>query len=110
MHEVAEATPVTFAVFVLPTACFTEVRDWGEFCIQWSACIPPVVQILDGGLGFRFPFKTGVNVSDEMISNVITHLSRIGLAMIENTVQHESLRTWSSRRCPNFANSQYRSS
>ena len=74
MHEVAEAPSVTFSVFVLSTARFTEIRDWGEFCVQWSTGIPPVVQIFDCGLRFRFPFKTSVNVSDEMITNVITHL------------------------------------
>jgi hypothetical protein len=83
MHEVAEAPSVTFSVFVLPTACFTEIRDWGEFCVQWSTSIPPVVQILDCGLRFRFPFKTGINVSDEVIANVITHLSRAVSAMVE---------------------------
>ena len=74
MHEVAETSPVAFSVFILSAARFTEIRDWGELRVQWSARIPPVVQIFDSGLGFRFPFKAGVNVSDEMITNVITHL------------------------------------
>lgn len=31
MHKVAEAAAVTFAVFVLATACFAEVCYGGEF-------------------------------------------------------------------------------
>ena len=89
MHEVAEAPSVTLPVFVLPTARFTEIRDWGEFCIQWSTGIPPVVQILDCGLRFRFPFKTGVNVSDEMITNVITYLFRTVSARTERQCNME---------------------
>ena len=74
MHEVAKASSVAFAVLVLSTACLTEIRNWGKFCIQRSACIPPVVQILDRGLRFRFPFETSIHVSDEMVANVITYL------------------------------------
>jgi hypothetical protein len=88
----------------------TEIRDWGELRVQWSARVPPVVQILDRGLRFRFPFETGVNVPDKVITNVITNLFRIGLAIIRVWVQFGGTRTWSSRRCPNFANSQYKSS
>lgn len=110
MHEVAEASSVTFPVFVLSATCLTEIRDWREFCVQRSTRIPPVVQILDGSLGFRFPFETGINISDKMITNVITDLFRVGLAIIRVWVQFEGSRTWSSRRCPNFANSQYKSS
>jgi len=74
MHEVAEPPSVAFSVFVLSAACLTEIRDRGKFCIQRSTGIPPVVQIFDGGLCFRFPFETGINVSNKMIANVITHV------------------------------------
>lgn len=72
MHEIAEASSIAFSVFILSAAGLTEVRDWGEFCIQRSTCIPPVVQVLNRGLSLSFPFKTGVNVTNEMIANVIT--------------------------------------
>ena len=77
MHEIAEASSITFSVFILSAAGLTEIRDWGKFCIQRSTCIPSVVQVLDRGLRLCFPFETGVNVTNEMITNVITHLFRI---------------------------------
>ena len=64
MHKVAEASPITFSVFVLSTACFPEIRDRGELRVEWPTCVPPVVQVLDSSLRFCFPLKTGVYVAD----------------------------------------------
>ena len=64
MHEVAEASSIAFPVFVLPTARLAEVGDWGEFRIQRPTSIPPVVQVLNGGLRFCFPLETSVDISD----------------------------------------------
>lgn len=64
MHEVAEAASITFPIFVLSTTRLAEIRDWGEFCVQWSACIPPVVQVLNSSLCFRLPFEAGVHVAN----------------------------------------------
>lgn len=37
MHEVAETPTVAFAVFILATAGFPEVCDWGELGIERTA-------------------------------------------------------------------------
>lgn len=74
MHEIAKATTVTFAIFILPTACFSEIRDWGEFSVKWATCIPPVIQIVDSGLSFVFPFKPSIHVSNQMITNVVADM------------------------------------
>jgi hypothetical protein len=64
MHEVAEASSVAFTIFVLTATCLAEVRDWGEFCVQWSTRVPPVVQVLNSSLRFCFPFETGIHIAD----------------------------------------------
>ena len=64
MHEIAEASSITFSIFVLSTTRLAEVRDWREFRVQWSTCVPPVIKVLNGSLCFCFPFESGVYVAN----------------------------------------------
>ena len=64
MHEIAEASSIAFPVFVLSATCLAEIRDWGELRVERSTCIPPVVQVFNSSLRFRFPFETGVHIAN----------------------------------------------
>ena len=77
MHEVAETSSIAFSVFVLSATRLAEVRDWGELCIQRSTSVPSVVQVLNSGLCFCFPFETSVHVADQMVAHVVAYLFRI---------------------------------
>ena len=74
--EGARDPPFTlaFSQLVLTTTCLPEIADGGEFAMERSEGIPPVVQILDGFSRFRLPFESRVNISHEMIADIVTHL------------------------------------
>ena len=89
MHKIAEASPIAFSILILPTTCLAEVRDWGELCVEWSTRIPPVIQVLNSSLCFRFPFEASVHVADQMVTNVVTYLFRDVLAVAKIlTIDH----------------------
>lgn len=74
MHEVAKSTPVAFTVFVLAAACFAEVSDWRQFCVQWPTSIPAIVEVVYCGLSLRLPFIPSIHVPDEMVSDIVTYM------------------------------------
>ena len=88
MHEVAEPSPITFPVFVLSATCLAEVRDWGELRVERSTRIPPIVQVLNSGLCFCFPFVTGVHITDQMVTNIVTYLFRIVSAITRTSKEY----------------------
>jgi hypothetical protein len=74
VHEIAKPASVAFAVFILATTCFTEVSDGGQFCVQWSARIPAIVQIIHSSLRLCFPFVSGVNVPNQVVADIIANM------------------------------------
>ena len=127
MHEIAKSASVAFSVFVLSTAGFSKICDRRKFCIQWAAllrsvrvistsdgqvngkvhtCIPPIIQVINGSLSLGFPFISRIYVANKVISDVVAHLSGISFGRRKEL---EKL-TCNSSKCPNLANSQYRSS
>ena len=74
MHEIAETSPIALSVFVLSATSLAKVRDRGEFCVQRSTGVPPVVQVLNGSLRFCFPFETSVHVADQMVTHIVAYL------------------------------------
>jgi len=83
VHEVAKSSSITLSIFVLPTTRLAEIRDWGEFCIEWPSRIPPVVQVLNSSLRFCLPFEAGIDVADQMVTNIVTYLFRIALEIVK---------------------------
>jgi len=74
VHEVAEPAPSALCIFILPTARFAKVGDWREFGVQWSACIPSVVEVVHGSLRFGFPFVSCIDIANKVVTDIVTHV------------------------------------
>lgn len=74
MHKVAKAAAIAFAVFVLAAARLPEVRDGGQLGIKRTAGIPTLVQVVHSSLRLSLPFVSSINVSDEVVSNVVANM------------------------------------
>jgi len=74
VHEVAKTTTVALPVLVLATACLAKVGHWRKLGIKGPSSIPSIVEIINSGLGFRFPLVSRVDVTNQMVSNVVTHV------------------------------------
>jgi hypothetical protein len=127
VHEIAKSSSVAFSILVLSTTGFPKVCDRGKLRIQRTAylrsvgmisesgrpgdgkvhtCVPAVIQVINGSLCLRFPFISRIYVANEVVSNVVAHLGRMSLGRWKG---------WkglacNSSKCPNLANSQYKSS
>lgn len=127
MHEVAKSSTIAFSIFVLSTAGFPKVCDRGKFRVQWTSllssvrvasesgtqandkahtCIPAVIQVIDGILCLGFPFIPRIYVANKVVTYVVAHLNRISFGRWKAL----KVLTCNSSKCPNFANSQYKSS
>jgi hypothetical protein len=131
VHEVAKAAPVALAIFILPTARLSKVGDRGKFSIEWTTCADSElvsVQLMDT---FEFTYLHTTCCLDypprsglpSPTRNERTHSQSDGLPHYHipskkftlapwgvNCRYSNLLHTWSSRRWPNFASSQYKSS
>jgi len=74
MHEVTESAPVAFAHIVLSTTRFPEVGDGREFCKEWATGIPPLIESIDSDLSLVLPVVSGIDVTDEMVADVIADM------------------------------------
>ena len=125
MHEIAKSSSVAFSIFVLSTTGFPKVCDRGKLRVQRTAylrsvkmiagrggkvhtCIPAVIQVINGSLCLGFPLISCIYVADKVVPNVVAHLAgrRISLGRWKAS---RGL-TCNSSKCPNLANSQYKSS
>lgn len=74
MHEVAESASRAFAHLVLATAGFSEVSNWGEFCMNRSSIEPPVVQLSYGLLRVFFVPELYVNIANQVVAQIVTNV------------------------------------
>jgi len=74
MHEIAEPSTVAFTIFVLPAARLAKVCDGRQFGVERATSIPAFVEIIHSCLGLRFPFVSGIDISNQVVSNVVAHM------------------------------------
>jgi hypothetical protein len=81
MHEIAEASSRAFSQFVLSAAGFSEVSNRRQFCVDWNMVEPAVVQVFHAICRVFFKTELDIHISDEMITEVITYVHLLDLAV-----------------------------
>jgi len=82
MHEIAESAARAFSHLVLTATGFAKVGDRGELGVDRGPVVPTIVQIGDGfGRVFLFA-KLDVNVTDQMIAEIIADVHLFHLAVL----------------------------
>lgn len=74
VHEITKSAPGTGIHLILPTASLSEISYGRQFGIDGFAAEPAVIEILDGSLGVSLAFEPDVDVSNQMITKVITDI------------------------------------
>ena len=82
MHEVAEARPGALPHLVLSAARLSEVRHGTQLGVDWSPAEPASVQVDDGLLGVGLVLELDVDVPHQMITEVVTHVHLLYLAVL----------------------------
>ena len=72
VHEVAKSRPGAFAHLVLAAASFSEVGDGAQLRVDGASSEPAVVQVFDGAFGVLFSSELDVDVTHQMIAQVVT--------------------------------------
>lgn len=81
MHEVAESTFGASGYFVLTATRFAEIGDRAEFSVDWLTVEPTIIQIVLCLLGVLLPHELHTNISDEVLSNILTDVDLLDLSV-----------------------------
>lgn len=73
VHEIAITAPIALAHFVLPAAAALEFGDGAELGEDRFARVPALVQVLDGSAGCLFVAESDVNVSHQVVPQIVAH-------------------------------------
>lgn len=67
---------------ILSTAGFSEICDWRQLSINWTATEPTVIQIIDGSLCIFLSSKFYVYIADQMISQIVAYIHLLDLPIL----------------------------
>jgi len=82
VHEVAETASSALPHLILATAGFPEVCDWRQFSGDGLTVKPAVIQVNDCFLCVLFTTKLYIDVSHQVIPQVITHVHLLHLSIL----------------------------
>lgn len=82
VHKVAEAGAGALAHLVLPAACLTKIGDGRQLGIYWSTAEPAVVQIVRCLLGISLVPELDVNVTHEVVTQIIANVHLFNFAIL----------------------------
>jgi len=82
MHEIAETSTSALTHLILSTACFSEVCNRRQFGVDWRSIIPSVVQTFRGFLRIFLTEEFHVNITNEMISQIIAHVHLLNVPIL----------------------------
>jgi len=91
MHEVAKSASGAFSHLVLTTTGFAEIGDWRQLAIDRQSVVPSVVQIRHGfGRVFLFA-EFDVDVTNQVIAQVVANVHLFHLAVFVFHFQEDVL-------------------
>lgn len=74
VHKVAEARTDALAHFILAAASFPEIRNGAQLNVDGAPAEPALIQLLDGSSCILLPPKFDVDVSHEMVAEIIANV------------------------------------
>ena len=77
--------------FSLPAASFSEVCDWCQLSVYWSASEPSVVEVLHCLVSVLLLLELHVHVPHQMISEVVTHIHLLNRSILVFTLHKHIL-------------------